>query len=124
VPPSTSSTPPPSSTPTTTTSELYRQQHDYATGNPATPVVEPFNVTAGTTTLRLNVSYEPGTTPIGSSVNVRTRVLDPGGTEVLSCARDACEKDVAGPAAGEWHVEYAGTGTARVTVVVSAVTVR
>ena len=116
---------PPSPTPTAQPKVVYNGTHDFA-GPPAAPNAPPktenFTVDAGYARLQVRIVYSGASGPAGDinlNAGSKVRVLDPAGDEVLACTGDTCEEEITPATAGDWNVEYTGTGTQRVSVTVT-----
>lgn len=130
------STPTPSTPPATPTSPtppagpraVYNGTHDFS-GPPPAPNAPPrrenFTLEPAHRTLQVRISWT-STGPAGDvslSAGAAVRLVDPAGAVALECTgKDDADsnKDITGAAAGAWKVEYAGSGTGKVTVTVTA----
>lgn len=119
---------PTSPAPTPEPKQVYNGTHDFA-GAPSAPNSPPkrenFTVDEGYKTLQLRVSFA-SSGPAGDislSAGASLRLVDPAGAVVLECTgKDDpdCRADV-DASAGEWAIEYAGSGTSKATVMVTEV---
>lgn len=107
---------------------VYNGTHDFAGPPPAPnapPRTENFTVDAGYATLQVRIAMTSTSGPTGElslGTGVAVRVLDPAGAAVAECTKKddpTCSVDVAAPAAGEWKVEYVGSGTNKATVTIT-----